>query len=334
MATSTIVVAGVYKVTHIISSAGTYAKILGAYHKDTKQEVAIKVGEDLKGTLKNEIKVYKHLLDKNSNGPVLHLSGKEGKFTYLVMDKMGPSLKDESSNYIKDVPKVILLGLQLLNLVQQLHTVANVVHGDIKPDNFVFSLPKSLTEGKDLCDDLEHRLEKELTATHRGSQGALKRPILIDYGLSHIISDPPPYASIVGSPRYASLRILKLYENDLKKGDDKQFILPTIILPTIILPTIILPTIILPTIILPTIILPTVWDDLESLGYTLIYLLKGSLPASKEAYVYDADLPGEFLLWINYCRQNNVVDHISKEKPNYAYLKLLLLNLYKLLTSK
>jgi serine/threonine protein kinase len=294
MATSTIVVAGVYKVTHIISSAGTYAKILGAYHKETKQEVAIKVGEDLKGTLKNEIKVYAHLFDKgkdNHGHPRLHLSGKEGKFTYLVMDKMGPSLKDESSNYIKDVPKVILLGIQLLNLVQQLHTVAGVVHGDIKPDNFVFSL--------DRCDDVE----KVFTA--------LKRPLLIDYGLSHIISDPPPYASIVGSPRYASLRILKLYENDLKKDDDKRVILPTIILPTIIL--------------------PTVWDDLESLGYTLVYLLKGSLPASKETYVYDADLPGEFLLWINYCRQNNVV---AKEKPNYAYLKLLLLNLYKMLTSK
>jgi len=312
MATSTIVVAGVYKVTHIISSAGTYAKILGAYHKETKQEVAIKVGEDLKGTLKNEIKVYEHLAkefgkekDKNYNGPtLLHLSGKEGKFTYLVMDKMGPSLKDESSNYIKDVPKVILLGIQLLNLVQQLHTVAGVVHGDIKPDNFVFSLPKSLTEeGKDGCDDAENRVEKGLTEANRGSRGV---PVLIDYGLSHIISDPPPYASIVGSPRYASLRILKLYENDLKKDDDKR-------------------------VILPTIILPTVWDDLESLGYTLVYLLKGTLPASKEAYVYDADLPGEFLLWINYCRQNNVV---AKEKPNYAYLKLLLLNLYKLLTSK
>jgi len=304
---TTIVVAGVYKVTHIISSVGNYAKILGAYHKETKQEVAIKVGEDLKGTLKNEIKVYEHLAkefgkekDKNHTGPtLLHLSGKEGKFTYLVMDKMGPSLKDESSNYIKDVPKVILLGIQLLNLVQQLHTVAGVVHGDIKPDNFVFSLPTE--ESKDESDDAKNGLRN-------ANQGALKRPvpILIDYGLSHIISDPPPYASIVGSPRYASLRILKLYENDLKKGDDKR-------------------------VILPTIILPTVWDDLESLGYTLIYLLKGSLPASKEAYVYDADLPGEFLLWINYCRQNNVV---AKEKPNYAYLKLLLLNLYKLLTSK
>jgi serine/threonine protein kinase len=213
MATSTIVVAGVYKVTHIISSAGTYAKILGAYHKETKQEVAIKVGEDLKGTLKNEIKVYDYLADKNYTGPtLLHLSGKEGKFTYLVMDKMGPSLKDESSNYIKDVPKVILLGIQLLNLVQQLHTVAGVVHGDIKPDNFVFSLPKSLTEeSKDESNDAENRVEKGLTEANRGSRGV---PVLIDYGLSHIISDPPPYASIVGSPRYASLRILKLYEKD------------------------------------------------------------------------------------------------------------------------
>ena len=299
MATKTIIVGGQYKVTHVISHAGSYGKVLGAVHKETLQPYAIKVGDNAKGTMANEIIIYnflnKHLnthftahgdntikindikSEKSGGWPTVHASGQDGKFTYIVMDIMGPALEQNLSAFIGQPMTVITAGLQMLQLIQKLHD-KGVVHGDIKPDNFVYETAEELNKIQ-----------------------------LLDFGLSHIMSNPPPYAHIIGSPRYASVRVLE--------GE-----------------------------------FPTKCDDLESLGYLLIYLLKGHLPwqqnkncsttntlpddkdfvAIKKAYVYDPTIPGEFLLWVNYCRSlSPLINPINQ--GHYTYLKLLLLNLYKAL---
>lgn len=84
-------------------------------------------------------------------------------------------------------------------------------------------------------------------------------------------------------------------------------------------------------------------DDLESLGYMLIYFLKGALPwqgidspNKLEKYqkigekklklpieFYTNDLPEEITIYMNYCR-NLLFD----EKPDYAFLKRLFNNLF------
>lgn len=86
-------------------------------------------------------------------------------------------------------------------------------------------------------------------------------------------------------------------------------------------------------------------DDLETIGYLLIYLLNGTLPwqdiniidteernlqikeikTMKSLWLLFNDVPGELILFIMYCRNL----HFSEE-PNYNYLKILLSNLYKL----
>jgi casein kinase 1 len=77
-------------------------------------------------------------------------------------------------------------------------------------------------------------------------------------------------------------------------------------------------------------------DDLEGLGYVLVYLLKGSLPwqglkgdTKKEKYqnitekktstsveVLCSDLPAEFVTYLNYCKSLRFED-----RPDYAMLK-------------
>lgn len=84
-------------------------------------------------------------------------------------------------------------------------------------------------------------------------------------------------------------------------------------------------------------------DDLESLGYMLIYFLKGTLPwqgidspNKLEKYqkigekklklpveFYCCDIPEEFTIYMNYCR-NLLFD----EKPDYTFLKQLFNNLF------
>ena len=78
-------------------------------------------------------------------------------------------------------------------------------------------------------------------------------------------------------------------------------------------------------------ITPSRRDDVESIGYILIYLLIGGLPwdldyYDKETYnLWDLPkvVPREIITLINYCRKLEF-----EEKPDYNYLKTLLANLY------
>ena len=79
-------------------------------------------------------------------------------------------------------------------------------------------------------------------------------------------------------------------------------------------------------------ITPSRRDDIESIGYILIYLLKGELPWDKndeDKYLFnlwDISIPREISLLIEYSRKLKF-----EEKPKYNYLKTLLENLHSIL---
>lgn len=92
-------------------------------------------------------------------------------------------------------------------------------------------------------------------------------------------------------------------------------------------------------------ITPSRRDDLESIGYMLIYLLLGKLPwqkiqmedrdkkiekigeYKKEKHICSLfpNVPYEFILYLQYCRNLHY-----DEDPNYRYLKNIFINLFKL----
>ena len=89
---------------------------------------------------------------------------------------------------------------------------------------------------------------------------------------------------------------------------------------------------------------PSRRDDLESIGYVLLYLLLGKLPwqsikcndkekrymmigenkSSLSPWEHFPNVPCEFILYIIYCRK---LEH--DEDPDYDYLRNILINLYK-----
>jgi serine/threonine protein kinase len=77
-------------------------------------------------------------------------------------------------------------------------------------------------------------------------------------------------------------------------------------------------------------------DDLESLGYILMFLYHGKLPwqhqtsvsaviKQKQEFGWCNETIGEFVLFINYCKNLSFTD-----KPNYIYLQTILTNLSSL----
>ena len=180
-----------------------------------------------------------------------------------------------------DLKTVLSLGMQMIRRIECIHN-ENIIHRDIKPDNFVM-----------------------------GKKGEKKENLLyiIDFGLSklykknntHILCESN--RAPVGTYNFLSLHVHEGYT-------------------------------------------PSRRDDLESIGYTLVYLLYGQLPwmkktsSSKEFIKNEREIfkikqktnlwelkyiPGELIIFIQYCRNLSF-----DERPNYQYLRMLLANLFKL----
>ena len=197
------------------------------------------------------------------------------------MELLGKSLEDLFQIQKKklSIKTVCLIALQMLDRIEFVHN-KNIIHRDIKPDNFVVGL--------DNKSHIIYLLDFGLSKKYRSSR--TKQHIKFN-----------DHKKLTGTARYASINALSGYEQSRR-------------------------------------------DDLEAIGYVLMYFLRGSLPWQglklkhgeqrykkildvKKSYSVEElckGYPHEFAEYIYYARNLDF-----EENPDYKKLRLLFIELMK-----
>ena len=257
---------------------GSFGSVYSVTNKKTGEELAMKVepiSEDTLPHLKYEYKIYK-LLQGGKGIPKVYDYYEENKNYVLIMEMLGPSiekifnLRNKKFNLIT----VLMLTEQILYSIEFIHS-KNLIHRDIKPDNFLI--------GKGKKKQIIYTIDFGLSKKYKDSKSGLHIPY----------RDKKP---MVGTTRFASINTHLGIEQSRR-------------------------------------------DDIESIGYMMVYLLKGKLPwqglncpDSKKLFemvkkikketsldTLCIGLPNEIITFIQYARNINFED-----KPNYSYLRALL----------
>lgn len=179
--------------------AGSFGEIYAGESIKTHRRVAIKQESIDANTsqLPYESKLYQ-ILQGGIGIPNFYWFGKNHENHMLVIDLLGKSLETlfEKCNHRFSLKTVLMLAEQMISLIQFFHS-KNLIHRDIKPDNFVVGF---------------------------GSKS--NQVFIIDYGLAKRYRNPfsnqhisfSPNKSLTGTARYASVNALK--GNEQSRRDD------------------------------------------------------------------------------------------------------------------
>jgi serine/threonine protein kinase len=118
---------------------GSFGSVYKAINVRTNEYVAIKIEKrnSTHNFLKNEAKIYQYL-SKSEGIPSLKTYWTDDTNMYLVMELLGPSLL-RTIEYYKafSLKQVIMYSIQIIERIKMLHN-KELLHRDIKPNNFVF----------------------------------------------------------------------------------------------------------------------------------------------------------------------------------------------------
>ncbi|KAG1361841.1 hypothetical protein COCNU_10G000600 [Cocos nucifera] len=300
-----------------------------------------------------ESKLYL-LLQGGTGIPHLKWFGVEGDYNVMVIDLLGPSLEDlfNYCNRKLSLKTVLMLADQLLNRVEYMHS-RGFLHRDIKPDNFLMGLGRKANQILGLAsmeggggqrkknqegDGGERKKENKASALGIGTRVASMCWSHGSWALQWVkeVREETRGDGGEGKENEASVLALSLcigasnlgphskgrrrWENKNLTGTARYASVNTHLG-----------------------VEQSRRDDLESLGYVLMYFLRGSLPwqglkAGTKKQKYDKisekkmltpvevlckSYPSEFISYFRYCRSLHFED-----KPDYSYLKRLFRDLF------
>ena len=163
---------------------GAFGNVFKGVNIETQEYVAIKFESQnvSKERLDKESQLYTFLKEKNKRTfiPNIYWYGSVHNYNVLIMTRLGPSFENliRKYNYTIQLKSILLLTINFFKVLKEIHSL-DIIHQDIKPDNFAIG---------------RNKLKKNI--------------YIFDFGLSKIKESDmnDKTNSLLGTVRYASIR--------------------------------------------------------------------------------------------------------------------------------
>ncbi|XP_040856002.1 casein kinase I-like [Ochotona curzoniae] len=308
---SQFVVGGKYKLLRKIGSGG-FGEIYLAINITDGRQLAVKLESQTANSPKllEESKLYT-ILQGGVGIPRIKWQGQENGHNLLVMDLLGPSLEDLFNMCSRKftLKTVLMLADQMISRIEYVHK-KNIIHGDIKPSNFLMGTGCHC----EACLENPGRKRKRsrtVSTTQDDKDISLSvedQLFLIDFGLAKMYRNDETNEHIPYSEDRAFIGTARYASINAHLGIEQSR-----------------------------------RDDMESIGYVLMYFNRGNLPwqlltvtqikqsldkirekkMATPVEVLCQGFPDEFATYLNYCRALQF-----EEAPDYTYLRQLFRKLF------